>query len=76
MVAALLPGHIAATRAEPGCLLFQVVADRCVPSRYLVAERFTNAAAFAAHQSRAKASDWGRATLHLQRQYQVTDSDG
>ncbi len=72
----LLPTHIAATRAEPGCLLVQVVADRCDPGRYLVAERFTSRAAFDAHQFRAQASVWGRATAHLARQYQVTDSDG
>ena len=75
MVAALLPAHIEATRAEPGCLMFQVVADRCDPTRYLVAERFASRTAFDAHQARAQNSEWGRTTAHLERQFQVTDSD-
>lgn len=72
-VAALLPDHIAATRAEPGCLLFQVVPDRCDPGRYLVAERFVSRAAFDAHQARSSISDWGRATAGLERQYQIAE---
>ena len=67
IVAALLPRHVAATQAEPGCLLFQIVPDRCDPGRYLVAEHFTDKAAYDAHQIRARASDWGQATAHLTR---------
>lgn len=45
-VAALPPAHFAATRAEPGCLVFHVIPGRCDPGRcdpgrWLVAERFT-----------------------------------
>ncbi len=72
MVEALLPEHQRLTREEPGCLLFQIVADRCDPCRFLVAERFTDQAAFAAHQARSKASAWGRATAHLHRAFQIT----
>lgn len=74
LVEALLPAHVAATRAEPGCLLFQVVADRCDPTRYLVAQRFATRAAFDAHQARAQSSNWGRATADLVRHYHLTDS--
>ena len=76
MVARLLPDHVAATKAEPGCLFFQVQPDRCDPTRWLVAERFADRAAFDAHQTRTRASNWGRATAHLERQFQITDPGG
>ncbi len=72
MVEALLPEHLRLTREEPEYLLFQIVADRCDPCRFFVAERFTDQAAFAAHQVRSKASAWGRATTHLHRAFQIT----
>lgn len=74
LVESLLPEHIRLTRQEPGCLLFQVVPDRCDPDRLLVAERFVDGAAFAAHQARTANSSWGRATQHLKRAYQVTET--
>lgn len=73
MVERRLPDHIAATKAEPGCLFFQVQPDRCDPGRWLVAERFADRASFDAHQTRSRASDWGRATAHLTRQFQITN---
>ena len=75
MVEGLLVDHIRLTLAEPGCLMFQVVADRCDPCRFLVAERFKDSAAFQAHQTRTAASAWGKATAHLQRDFQITDTD-
>lgn len=76
MVATLLPAHCAASRAEPGCLFFQVVPDHCNPGRWLVAERFADKASFDAHQISARVSEWGRATAHLERQYQISEPDG
>jgi quinol monooxygenase YgiN len=65
-----LPLHIELTRAEPGCLSFEVnrAAD---PFVWQVEERFQDAAAFAAHQQRIADSEWGRTTAGIQRQYEV-----
>ncbi len=70
-----LPHHIALTRAEAGCLAFDVVPDPHNASRYLVEETFASRAAFAAHQARVKTSDWGRATAHMQRHYTIKYED-
>lgn len=67
-----LPTHIRLSRAEDGCISFDVCVDPQNPNRYLVDEEFADQASFEAHQARVKASDWGRATAHLQRQYKIT----
>ncbi|KFE35388.1 hypothetical protein DW2_08162 [Thioclava atlantica] len=36
-------------------------------------ERFATRADFEAHQARVKASDWGRATAGIARDYQITE---
>ena len=66
-----LPEHIRLTRAEPGCLSFEVT-QTDDPMVWRVAEGFTDRAAFEAHQRRVKASDWGRATAGIRRAYEVT----
>lgn len=66
-----LPDHIALTRAEPGCLAFDVAIDPDDPRRFLVSEIFTNCAAFDAHQARAKASAWAEVTSGLKRHYTI-----
>lgn len=49
-VAAVLRKHVAATRAEPGCVLF--VANRSVedPDRFVLHEQYDDEAAFEAHR--------------------------
>lgn len=68
-VQAALPTHISLTRAEPGCLSFDV--DPCpeVPGRFLVSEVFVDQQAFDAHQARTKASQWARVTAGMPRDY-------
>lgn len=66
-----LPAHIELTRAEPGCISFEV-APTDDPLVWSVAERFATPAAFAAHQKRASASEWGSATTGIERDYVVT----
>lgn len=66
-----LPGHLAATRAEAGCVSFTVV-PTADPRVWQVAETFVDAAAFAAHQRRAAASEWGRATRGIRRDYTMS----
>ena len=70
-VIAGLGQHIALTRAEAGCLAFDVeqTAD---PMVWTVTERFSGSAAFEAHQKRAAASDWARLTEGIARDYIIT----
>lgn len=67
-----IDNHIQLTRAEAGCLVFEIVqseGDRC---RFDVYEEFSDRAAFEAHQARVKASTWGRVTAGVARHYEVT----
>lgn len=68
LVRRLLPAHIAASRAEPGCLRFDVTPRAC-GRVWDVSEEFTCAAAFDAHQRRTQASPWGSATAHIMRAF-------
>jgi len=74
-IRAALTDHIALTRAEPGCLRFDVSESADVAGRFLVSEAFTDANAFAAHQARAKASAWGRISAGLTRDYVIEGLD-
>jgi len=69
-VRAHLPEHIALTRAEPGCIAFDVTptTDAGV---WRVEERFIDEAAFDAHQRRVAASSWGRETVGIPRSYVI-----
>lgn len=69
-VVAALPAHIAATRAEAGCMSFEVVRTDD-PLVWQVDERFEDPRAFEAHQTRAAASDWARETKGIARDYVV-----
>ncbi len=66
-----LPEHVRLTRAEPGCLSFEVTPTDD-PLTWRVEERFTDRAAFDAHQRRTRASAWGAATAAIRRDYEVT----
>ncbi|WP_368496976.1 putative quinol monooxygenase [Herbiconiux sp. A18JL235] len=70
IVASRLPEHIELTRAEAGCLSFEVTATDD-PLIWAVEERFATEAAFAAHQARVAASEWGRSTEGIERQYEI-----
>ncbi|EEE36956.1 antibiotic biosynthesis monooxygenase domain protein [Rhodobacteraceae bacterium KLH11] len=71
-VRAALPEHITLTRAEPGCISFEVTEDTDIPGRFNVSEVFENKAAFEAHQARTKASDWFQVTQGIPREYSIT----
>lgn len=68
-----LPDHVRATRAEPGCRLFQVT--QCIdrPTRFIVEEAFIDRLAFEAHQQRVSESDWGTLTTDVVRSYKITE---
>ncbi|MBL0520952.1 putative quinol monooxygenase [Aeromonas enteropelogenes] len=67
-----LARHIQLTRAEPGCLVFEVIQDRTNPCRFDVHEEFVDKIDFEAHQARVSLSYWGEVTVHVERHYTVT----
>lgn len=72
-VSEILPEHIDLTRKEPGCELFEVMRSMSDPVRFAVREIFTDRAAFDAHQARAAASDWAKATRNIPRDYDIVE---
>ena len=58
--------HIEASRAEPGCLQFDLT-QTDDPLVFAVAERFADAGAYAAHQARTRGSAWWHATADIAR---------
>jgi len=66
-----LPRHIKLTRAESGCLRFDVNEDTDIKGRYHIVEIFKNHAAFKTHQKRSAASDWAVATKGTEPHYHV-----
>ena len=71
-----LPAHMALTRAEQGCLSFDVIQDVTDPHLWHVNELFDSQASFDTHQQRTRASEWGKETAHIARQYTVTTMPG
>ena len=69
-VRAALDAHILLTRAELGCISFEVTPTDD-PLVWHVAEEFDGPAAFEAHQERAAASDWASQTKGIARDYTV-----
>ena len=72
LVLSHLPEHIRLTRAEAGCISFEV-RQSADPLVWVVAEVFSDRAAFEAHQARAAASEWGQATKGIERRYAITE---
>lgn len=64
-----LEDHIELTRAEPGCLKFEVTEDPGDRNKFHVSEIFDSEEAFDAHQVRAKASEWGQHSEKLERKF-------
>jgi quinol monooxygenase YgiN len=65
--------HIALTRAEAGCISFEVTPCPDVKGRFLVNETFINQAAFDYHQTRTGASPWAKISKGLPRAYEITE---
>lgn len=70
IVATQLPRHIELTRAESGCIRFDVTPTND-PLVWDVAELFATEDAFRAHQERVAASEWGAATAGIERKYSI-----
>ncbi|WP_231476127.1 VOC family protein [Rhodococcus sp. UNC23MFCrub1.1] len=70
VVSECLPRHVELTRAEPGCVSFDVQQSDD-PLVWQVDEYFTDDAAFARHQERVSSSEWGGRTAGIERRYVV-----
>ena len=73
IVRTYLPEHIRLTRAEPGCLKFEVFRSQSDPVRFAVSEVFRDRDAFDAHQARAAATIWARGTAGIPRDYTISE---
>lgn len=71
LFAAHMPDHIALSRAEPGCLKFEVTQVDALTWR--LSETFTDRAAFEAHGTRTAASAWASVRLDVVRDFQITE---
>jgi quinol monooxygenase YgiN len=65
-----LPRHVKLTRAESGCLSFDVT-PTADPMVWMVAEHFADEHAFTLHQERVSRSEWGRVTAGIERRYSI-----
>ena len=66
------PEHQRLTRAEPGCLTFEIT-DTEDPMIFEVMEAFRDAASFAAHQARTRDSEWFAATRGILRDFRMEE---
>lgn len=66
-----LPEHIRITKAETGCLSFEVT-QTTDPLVWRVEECFTDQKAFEQHQQRTRGSAWWQATLKISRDYKIS----
>ena len=71
-VKAHAPAHVAATRAEPGCLSFHIEPTDD-PLTFAVDETFRDRASFDAHQARTRHSPWFAATRGILRDFRIED---
>lgn len=74
-VIAQIGTHIRLTRAEPGCLKFEIGQTENDTSRFDVHEEFVDRQAFLSHQQRLKTSAWARVSRNVKRHYTVTGLD-
>ncbi|WP_322972785.1 putative quinol monooxygenase [Arthrobacter polaris] len=70
IIAEFLPRRIELTRADPGCISFEVKPTGD-PRVWDVCECFQDAGSFELHQGRVASSEWGRATAGITRSYSV-----
>jgi quinol monooxygenase YgiN len=68
----LLDEHVRLTRAEPGCLSFEVTRVEDDPARFRLREAFRDRPAFEAHQVRTRASRWFAESQSLRRDFKIT----
>lgn len=67
-----LPDHIALSRAEPGCVIFEAV-QTTDPMVWQIDETYTDRTSFDAHQTRNRASIWWEMSQGLVRDFKITE---
>ena len=67
-----LPRHLTLTRAEPGCLQFEVT-ETDDPMVWEVMEAFRDRPSFDAHQARTRDSAWFAATRGILRDFRLEE---
>jgi quinol monooxygenase YgiN len=73
IVRTYLPEHIRLSRAEPGCLKFNVDPTDD-PLVWWLDEAFADRQAFDAHQTRTRSSVWFQASSSLKRDFRVEET--
>ena len=68
-----LTAHMALTKKENGCLVFEASQDVENPNRFDFYEEFTNRESFSKHQDRAGKSKWGAVSVNVERHFQIAD---
>ncbi len=68
--AGVVQRHLGLTRAEPGCVRFEVETSED-PRVWSVSEEFESEDAYEAHQRRVRESEWGRVTVGIKRNYVI-----
>jgi len=63
--------HTSKTKAENGCLVFEVTEDVNELGRFTVYEEFDSRKSFEMHQERVKESHWGAITKNVVRHYKI-----
>ncbi|MEM7674266.1 MAG: antibiotic biosynthesis monooxygenase [Verrucomicrobiota bacterium] len=74
LVRKALKRHIEETRAEPGCVFFEVTEDPYFPGRFGVLEEFVSKEAFYFHQRRTQKSEWSEISKNGVRSYTVEET--
>ena len=72
IVQTYLPDHICLSRAEPGCLSFDVTQSGD-PLVWKLDESYIDGPAFEVHQTRNRASIWWQKSQGLIRDFQITE---
>ena len=73
IVQTYLPDHIRLSRAEPGCVSFDVT-QSADPMVWHLDETYIDTAEFTAHQTRNRASLWWEKSQTLVRDFQLTET--
>lgn len=69
----LIAEHVRLSRAEPGCIHFDISPSGHDPEIFIVAEEFVDRDAFAAHTARTRTSEWWDKSQHLVRNISIHD---
>ncbi len=63
--------HVELSRAEEGCLMFDLIESLEEPGRFDLYEEFVDMNAFEQHKLRAETSEWAEVSKEVQRDFEV-----